>query len=408
MSVIQVYSEIGPLKQVLLKRPGAEVENMTPESMNQLLFDDIPYLKSIQKEHDAFAQLLQAEGVEVLYLEELMAQAITTSEQQQDFLDLFLQESGIAKGYLYEGLKEYLVSFNTTEMLQKLMAGVRQEEVGLTLTGASLSEMLKIQESPFYLAPLPSLYFPRDILACIGTGISIHPMSFEARKRESLFVSYLYEHHPLFTDKKTSLWFDRDLPWSLEGGDILVLSAEVVAVGISQRTKPQAIELLAQRLFAQGGFTKVLAIKIPPQRAMMHLDTVFTMVDVEKFTIHPEILSTAGHLDIYVLEPQGENLKITREEDLRKVLKEALKLAELTLVPTGGGDRIAAAREQWNDGSNTLALAPGKVVTYDRNHVSNKQLREAGVQVLEIASGELSRGRGGPRCMSQPFWRERL
>ncbi|WP_302372739.1 arginine deiminase [Enterococcus asini] len=408
MSVIQVYSEIGPLKQVLLKRPGAEVENMTPESMNQLLFDDIPYLKSIQKEHDAFAQLLQAEGVEVLYLEELMAQAITTSEQQQDFLDLFLQESGIAKGYLYEGLKEYLVSFNTTEMLQKLMAGVRQEEVGLTLTGASLSEMLKIQESPFYLAPLPSLYFPRDILACIGTGISIHPMSFEARKRESLFVSYLYEHHPLFTDKKTSLWFDRDLPWSLEGGDILVLSAEVVAVGISQRTKPQAIELLAQRLFAQGGFTKVLAIKIPPQRAMMHLDTVFTMVDVEKFTIHPEILSTAGHLDIYVLEPQGENLKITREEDLRKVLKEALKLAELTLIPTGGGDRIAAAREQWNDGSNTLALAPGKVVTYDRNHVSNKQLREAGVQVLEIASGELSRGRGGPRCMSQPFWRERL
>ena len=288
------------------------------------------------------------------------------------------------------------------------MAGVRQEEVGLTLTGASLSEMLKLQESPFYLAPLPSLYFPRDILACIGTGISIHPMSFEARKRESLFVSYLYEHHPLFTDKKTPLWFDRDLPWSLEGGDILVLSAEVVAVGISQRTKPQAIELLAQRLFAQGGFTKVLAIKIPPQRAMMHLDTVFTMVDVEKFTIHPEILSTAGHLDIYVLEPQGENLKITREEDLYKVLKEALKLAELTLIPTGGGDRIAAAREQWNDGSNTLALAPGKVVTYDRNHVSNKQLREAGVQVLEIASGELSRGRGGPRCMSQPFWRERL
>lgn len=408
MSAIQVYSEIGPLKQVLLKRPGAEVENMTPESMNQLLFDDIPYLKSIQKEHDAFAQLLQSEEVEVLYLEELVAQAITTSEQQKDFLDLFLQESGIAKGYLYEGLKEYLASFNTTEMLQKLMAGVRQEEARLTLTGASLSEMLKIQESPFYLAPLPSLYFPRDILACIGTGISIHPMSFEARKRESLFVSYLYEHHPLFTDKKTPLWFDRDLPWSLEGGDILVLSAEVVAVGISQRTKPQAIELLAQRLFSQAGFTKVLAIKIPPQRAMMHLDTVFTMVDVEKFTIHPEILSTAGHLDIYVLEPQGENLKITREEDLYKVLKEALKLAELTLIPTGGGDRIAAAREQWNDGSNTLALAPGKVVTYDRNHVSNKQLREAGVQVLEIASGELSRGRGGPRCMSQPFWRERL
>ncbi|MEQ2877008.1 arginine deiminase [Enterococcus asini] len=408
MSAIQVYSEIGPLKQVLLKRPGAEVENMTPESMNQLLFDDIPYLKSIQKEHDAFAQLLQAEGVEILYLEELVAQAITTSEQQKDFLDLFLQESGIAKGYLYEGLKEYLASFNTTEMLQKLMAGVRQEEVRLTLTGASLSEMLKIQESPFYLAPLPSLYFPRDILACIGTGISIHPMSFEARKRESLFVSYLYEHHPLFADKKTPLWFDRALPWSLEGGDILVLSAEVVAVGISQRTKPQAIELLAQRLFAQGGFTKVLAIKIPPQRAMMHLDTVFTMVDVDKFTIHPEILSTSGHLDIYVLEPQGENLKITREEDLCKVLKEALNLAELTLIPTGGGDRIAAAREQWNDGSNTLALAPGKVVTYDRNHVSNKQLREAGVQVLEIASGELSRGRGGPRCMSQPFWRERL
>ena len=406
MSAIQVYSEIGPLKKVLLKRPGAEVENMTPESMNQLLFDDIPYLKTIQEEHDAFAQLLRQEGAEVLYLEELVAQAITTPEQKQSFLDLFLQESGLAKGGLSEGLKEYLASFSTAEMVQKLMAGVRRSEVRLTPT--SLAEVVMSQETPFYLPPLPSLYFPRDILACIGSGLSIHPMSFTARKRESLFVSYLYQQHPLFADRKTPLWLNRDYPWSIEGGDILVLSEQVIAVGISQRTQPQAIEALARQLFATSDFNKVLAIKIPPQRAMMHLDTVFTMVDVDKFTIHPEILSAKGHLDIYVLEPEADQLKITRGTDLQKVLKEALKLTELYLIPTGGGDVIAAAREQWNDGSNTLAIAPGKVITYDRNHVSNELLREAGVEVLEIASGELSRGRGGPRCMSQPFWRERL
>lgn len=406
MSAIQVFSEIGPLKQVLLKRPGLEVENMTPESMNQLLFDDIPYVKTIQQEHDAFAHVLRAQGVEVLYLEQLAAQALADSEVKKVFLKEFLEESGLVTPSLIQGLEEYLLSFETNEMIVKLMAGVRKTE--LLLPPSSLEEVSQCQKDPFYLAPLPSLYFPRDIFASIGQGISIHPMSFAARKRESLFMSYIYRNHPFFVDQKTPLWLDRDFPATIEGGDILVLSEEVLAIGISQRSQPAAIEALAKKLFAKSDFTKVLAIQIPSQRAMMHLDTVFTMVDYDKFTIHPEILSPEDKLDIYVMEPKEDELRITLKQNLQEVLKDTLGLSELFLIPTGGGDVIAASREQWNDGSNTLAIAPGKVITYDRNHVSNELLREAGIEVLEIASGELSRGRGGPRCMSQPLWRERL
>ncbi|MDT2756784.1 arginine deiminase [Enterococcus asini] len=406
MSAIQVFSEIGSLKKVLLKRPGLEVENMTPGSMNQLLFDDIPYVKTIQQEHDAFANLLRAQGVEVLYLEQLVTEALQEKSAKKDFLHIFLKESGISTPALAQGLSEYLLSFETKILVEKLMAGVRRTE--LLFPPSSLEEVSQNSQEPFYLKPLPSLYFPRDVLACIGNGLSIHPMFFEARKRESLFVESLYHHHPLFADQKTPIWLNRNFSASIEGGDILVLSEEVLAIGISQRTQAKAIEALAKSLFANSDFTKVLAIQIPSQRAMMHLDTVFTMVDYDKFTIHPEILSPEEKMDIYVMEPNGEEIRITPKHNLQKVLKESLGLSELFLIPTGGGDAIAASREQWNDGSNTLAIAPGKVITYDRNHVSNELLREAGVEVLEIASGELSRGRGGPRCMSQPIWRERL
>lgn len=404
---IHVFSEIGKLQTVLLKRPGKEVENLTPDIMERLLFDDIPYLPVAQAEHDEFAQVLQENGIETLYLEKLAAEAIDAGNVKEEFLNRMLDESFIDSAAVRQGLFEYLSSMGTQEMVDKVMAGVRTNE--LDVKPHSLFDLSNDADYPFYMDPMPNLYFTRDPSASIGNGMSVNKMTFEARRRESLFTTYILNHHPRFANKGVEVWLDRDEDGHIEGGDELVLSHEVVAIGISQRTHARSIEKIARNLFAKNtGFKKVLAIKIPNNRAMMHLDTVFTMVDHDKFTIHPEIQDADGKIDVYTLEADGDDIKISHSQDLHGTLKEALHLDDLVLIPTGNGDAIVAPREQWNDGSNTLAIAPGVVVTYNRNYVSNELLRSYGIKVLEIHSSELSRGRGGPRCMSQPLIREDL
>lgn len=406
---IHVMSEIGKLKTVLLKRPGKEVENLTPEIMERLLFDDIPHLPVIQKEHDAFAQALIDHGVEVLYLETLTAEAIDASDGREKFVERILDESNLERESVREGLKKYLLSFDTQEMVDVIMAGVRKKDV--SIESNHLSDISSEEVYPFFMDPMPNLYFTRDPAASIGNGLTINHMAFEARNRESLFIEVIMAHHPRFADQGVEIWRDRNHTSRIEGGDELVLSDKVLAIGISQRTSAKAIEQLATELFNRNSnFEKVLAIKIPNVRAMMHLDTVFTMVDYDKFTIHPGIQNNGGEVDTYILEKGEEpgTVKMTKRSDLQEILREALNVPKLTLIPCGGGDAIAAPREQWNDGSNTLAIAPGVVVTYDRNYVSNELLRSHGIEVIEIASSELSRGRGGPRCMSMPLVREDL
>lgn len=406
---IQVMSEIGKLKTVLLKRPGKEVENLTPEIMERLLFDDIPHLPVIQKEHDAFAQVLIDHGVEVLYLEKLTAEAIDAGNGREKFVERILDESKLETEGVREGLKKYLLGFDTQEMVNVIMAGVRKKDV--SIESHHLSDISSEEVYPFFMDPMPNLYFTRDPAAAIGKGLTINHMAFEARNRESLFIEVIMKHHPRFAGQGVEVWRDRNHTSRIEGGDELVLNEKVLAIGISQRTSAKAIEQLATELFDRNSnFEKVLAIKIPNVRAMMHLDTVFTMVDYDKFTIHPGIQKNGGEVDTYILE-KGEKpgtIKMTHRSDLQEVLREALNVPKLTLIPCGGGDAIAAPREQWNDGSNTLAIAPGVVVTYDRNYVSNELLRSHGIEVIEIASSELSRGRGGPRCMSMPLVREDL
>lgn len=404
---IHVMSEIGPLKTVLLKRPGKEVENLTPAIMERLLFDDIPHLPVIQKEHDAFAKTLEDNGVEVLYLEKLSAEAIDAGNIKEEFIDRMLAESNIESEAVMSALKDHLMKFETQEMVDTIMAGVRKKDIAIPsndLTTASNGE-----DYPFYMDPMPNLYFTRDPAASLGNGVTVNHMTYEARNRESMFIETIMKHHPRFSDQGIEIWRDRNHTSHIEGGDELVLNDKVLALGISQRTSAKAIEKLAHELFDRhSNFEKILAIKIPNVRAMMHLDTVFTMVDYDKFTIHPGIQKNGGEVDTYILE-QGEEsgkLKITHRKDLQEVLREALGVEKLDLIPCGGGDAIAAPREQWNDGSNTLAIAPGVVVTYDRNYVSNELLRQHGIKVIEIASSELSRGRGGPRCMSMPLVRE--
>ncbi len=404
---IHVTSEIGKLKTVLLKRPGKELENLTPEYLPQLLFDDIPYLDVIQKEHDFFAQTLRDEGVEVLYLDDLVVEALHTEELRTEFVERVLTESKVNVNGSFDRLKEYLLSFSTPEMVQKIMSGVRKNELE-TKEKTHLYELME-DHYPFYLDPMPNLYFTRDPGASIGNGLTINKMRQPARQRESLFMEYIIKHHPRFAGKDVPVWIDRNYDFPIEGGDELVLSKEVIAVGVSERTSAKAIERLAKSLFAkQDQIKKVLAIQIPNCRAFMHLDTVFTMIDRNMFTIHPGIQDPDGKMNVYTLEKgtDEDSVKITHSDDLQATLKDALGLDELILIPCGGGDEIVSAREQWNDGSNTLAIAPGVVVTYDRNYVSNQLLREHGVKVIEVLSSELSRGRGGPRCMSMPLVRE--
>ncbi|AQW20861.1 arginine deiminase [Lentilactobacillus curieae] len=409
-SPIHNFSEIGKLKTVLLKRPGHEIENFTPDMMPRLLFDDIPYLPKAQEEHDYFANTLRDNGVEVLYLEKLAAEALDAggAELKDKFLEQMLTESGYATGATHDALKEYLASMNNQDMVNKIMEGIRKNEIDFVPT--DLQSMAEDGDYEFYMDPMPNLYFTRDPSACIGEGLSINHMTFAARQRESLFNQIIIEHHPRFANQGVHVWRDRNHSTRIEGGDELVLNDHVMAIGVSQRTSADAIEDIARNLFKDSNYDTVIAISIPHNHAMMHLDTVFTMINYDQFTVHPGILGEGGHIDTYTLTPgQGEGeIHIQHKTDLKETLKDALHLDDLDLIPTGNGDPIIAGREQWNDGSNTLAIAPGVVVTYNRNYVSNELLRQHGLKVLEVISSELSRGRGGPRCMSCPIVREDL
>lgn len=392
----------------MLHRPGKELENLAPDILHRMLIDDIPYLKIAQEEHDAFAHVLRQQGIKVLYLEDLLAESLTDEKVRRAFLDQLLDESSIKKqDPLHQLLLNYLQELPTKEMVKTVIAGIRKSAIHNSTP--SLADLAEDPDYPFYLDPMPNIYFTRDQQAAIGSGMTINRMTFRARRRESLFMETILKNHPDFKNATIPVWRDRYHHGRLEGGDELVLKNHVLAVGISQRTSATAITDLAHNLFGHSSYDTILAIKIPHNHAMMHLDTVFTMINYDQFTVHPFILDKAGKIDIYVLQPDDHNgVKITEKNDLVQVLKENLHLSELDLIPTGGGDPIAAPREQWNDGSNTLAIAPGEVVTYDRNYVSNDLLRKHGIIVHEIRSSELSRGRGGPRCMSCPLVREDL
>ncbi|MDO4870509.1 MAG: arginine deiminase [Candidatus Saccharibacteria bacterium] len=407
---IQVNSEIGRLKTVLLHRPGKELEALTPDYMERMLFDDVPFLEMAQKEHDAFAQVLRDNGVEVLYLDQLAAEALYTEEIKWQFVKEMVRASKQGDTYSTEAIVNYLGNMDTLTMIRKVMAGVKKSEVSVTEPENKQLHHYMVDDYPFYLDPMPNLYFTRDPAASIGNGLSINKMHWPARRRESLFMEYIINYHPRFRDANVPVWYNRNNRFSVEGGDELVLNKETLAIGISERTEVEAIEKIASKLLRESNFKRVMAIRIPSKRAFMHLDTVFTMIDYDKFSIHPEILSEDGKMDIYILEKAENQIgyHIVYRHDIKQALQDVLGVADIKLIQCGDGDPIAAAREQWNDGSNTLAIAPGVVVTYDRNYVTNEALRRAGVKVIEIVGSELGRGRGGPRCMSMPLVREEI
>lgn len=400
-SPIEVYSEIGTLKKVLIHKPGKELENLMPEYIDRLLFDDIPYLDIVRKEHDTFRATLQQNGIETVYVTDLVTESLQDREVKEKFIKDYICEAGIYNKPQYEIIKGYFKSMSTKEMVDKMIEGIRKSEI-CCKTQRKLIDYLD-NCYPFLIDPIPNLYFTRDPFSCIGNSVSINAMSTNTRRRETLFAKYIFKYHPQYSN--VPLVYTRNSEPSIEGGDILVLSPNVIAVGISQRTTPKAIERFSENILKSNmGFKKVIAIDIPKTRSFMHLDTVFTMVDKDKFTIHPNI---KNNLKVLVIELCDGKLSIDEENlSLENVLKEHLNLDKVTLIKCGGGSIVDASREQWNDGSNTFAIAAGKVIAYDRNYVTNKIMRENGINVITIPSSELSRGRGGPRCMTMPLLRQ--
>ena len=403
-SALHNTSEIGRLRTVMLHRPGRELENLMPEYLERLLFDDIPYLKVAREEHDAFAQCLRDNGVEVLYLADLVAQTMEEASVREELIEQFLDEAELSKHRIREILRDYFAQMDNRTLVDTMMAGVRKSEVRGFETG-KLADYLSFRSDdyPFLIDPMPNLYFTRDPFATIGTGVSLHRMHTVTRNRETLFGKFIFQYHPKY--KNVPKWYDRGETSSLEGGDILVLSKEVIAVGISQRTQEDSIDKFAHTVLSiSNTFKKILAFDIPKTRSFMHLDTVFTMVDYDKFTVHPNILH---EITVFVLELVDGKVRVREEQGrLEDILKEHLGLDNVTLIKCGSDSPIDASREQWSDGSNTLAIAPGEVVVYGRNYVTNRILEENGIKIHTIPCSELSRGRGGPRCMSMPFVRD--
>lgn len=402
---IHVFSEIGKLKKVMLHRPGKELENLMPDYLERLLFDDIPYLEDAQKEHDAFAQALRDEGVEVLYLEQLAAESLTTPEIRKQFIEDYLDEANIRGRETKKAIRDLLQGIEDNQALvEKTMAGIQKAELpAIADADKGLTDLVE-SDYPFAIDPMPNLYFTRDPFATIGNAVSLNRMYADTRNRETLYGKYIFDHHPVYGGQ-VKLVYDRNDSTRIEGGDELVLSKDVLAVGISQRTDAASIEKLLINIFEERvGFKKVLAFEFANNRKFMHLDTVFTMVDHDKFTIHPEI---EGDLRVYSVTYDDQKLRIVEEKgQLDTILADNLGVDKVHLIRCGAGNHVAAGREQWNDGSNTLTISPGVVVVYDRNTVTNQKLEEYGLRLIKIRGSELVRGRGGPRCMSMPFERE--
>jgi arginine deiminase len=401
---LNIYSETGPLEAVMLHRPGQELQRLTPKYLNELLFDDIPWLERMQQEHDQFADVLRDHGATVYYCEDMLTEILESLAIREALMKEALNSCDVRRPEDRDIVLQFIDNMQASEVAQILIAGLHKDQISPHLRHKNLSFYIK-NELPFFISPIPNFYFSRDPGAVIGNGLSVNAMQTPARRRESMLLDYIFRYHPAFSSEEHPAWYGHDNPDSIEGGDILVLDRHVVAIGCSERTSAMGIEALAQNLFrGDEELREVLVIQIPFKRAFMHLDTVFTMVDVDKFTIYPGI---ENHVHIYRLTPSKDrqDIHISPLSDLTEALKASLHLPAVQLIQSGGSDHITSAREQWSDSTNTLALAPGVVVTYKRNIVSNHVLRANGITVIEIEGSELVRGRGGPRCMSMPLRR---
>ncbi len=401
----RVSSEIGRLRTVMVHRPGLEIARITPDNREALLFDDLLWLERAQEEHDRFVAAMRSRGVEVLYFEELLTEVVARADVRTELLSEVITPAQCGPR-VAEQLTLALAETSADHLVDVLLGGLLEaelEELGIDHLYADLVA----DRFHYVLRPLPNLLFMRDNAAWINHGLSLNVLATPARARESFYMKAIYRHHPRFAEVRFPVWFGKEAadqyPASIEGGDVLVLAEHAVMIGLGERTAPAAVEMIARRLFAEGTVQRVIVVHLRHDRSVMHLDTVFTMVDTNTFNVFPGLLES---VDVHVLQPAPEGrIGVAHPHDLRPALAEALGRDDLVMVPTGG-DAIGRLREQWDDGNNTLALEPGVVVAYQRNQETNRRLAEAGIEVIELDASELCRGRGGSRCMTQPILRD--
>lgn len=416
MSAFYVGSEVGRLRKVLVHRPGLSLQRLTPSNASELLFDDVLWVRKAGEQHDEFVTLLRERGVEVLLLQELLAETLEqVPESRLDILDSVVHELTVGVG-LADELRGFLSEMPPALLARHLIGGLAPGEVRDVDLSRSLTGQMYGQKD-FILPPLPNSLFTRDSSCWIYDGVSLNPMYSKVRQLEVVNVGAIYRHHPSFTEASFHYWYPPqggdggfDLEdfghSSLEGGDVMPIGNGTVLVGCSERTTPIMVEQLAQSLFAQESAERVIACQMTKDRAHMHLDTVFTFLDRDAVTTYPAVVDRITAFSLRPGSVEG-TVDVTREKDFLGAVTDALGVGKLRVVTTGGDD-YQAEREQWDDGNNVVALEPGVVVGYSKNEYTNRKLRNAGIEVIEIDGSELGRGRGGGHCMTCPLLRDSI